>query len=407
MPPFAYRAADRTGRTVDGVMDAYDASAVVERLHRENYFPLRVEPAERVSWLQRFGWSVGGGGRVAAREVLGFTQELATLVEAGLPLERALVVLGDLTSGRRLGVIVQDVTQSVRSGSTLADALGRHQPRPFSRLYVSTIRAGERGGVLEIALRRLTEHLETARELREAIVSALVYPALLATVGVGAIVFLLTFVLPRFAVILADLGQTLPLPTRILMAVSQGLLTYWWVIVATVLGAALAWQVATRSETGRLRIDGVLLKLPVVGGVLRKVEIGRALRTLGTLLSAGVPLLSTLDVAREAAGNRVIAGTLASVAGGVKRGEGLARPMAETGAYPPLVIHMVRVGEETGRLDEMLGRVASVYERDIRSAVRRLVATLEPAIIVVLGVVVLGIVLAILLAILSVNELPL
>lgn len=406
MPVFAYRAADRAGRTVDGVMEAYDASAVVERLHREDYFPLRVEPAEGRGWLARLGQGVGGT-RVPAKDVLAFTQQLATLVEAGLPLERALVVLGDLAEGRRLGQIVRDVTQSVRAGSTLADALARHQPRPFPRLYVNTVRAGERGGVLEHALRRVADHLEAGRELREAVVSALIYPALLLAVGVAAVAFLLTFVLPRFAVIFSDLGQTLPLPTRVLLAASEGAVAYWWAAAIAVLAAALAWQVAWRSDAGRLLIDGWLLALPLVGELLRRLEVGRAVRTLGTLLSAGVPLLSALDVAQEGAGNRVVAGALGAVHAGVKRGEGLARPMADAGVFPALAVHMVRVGEETGRLDEMLGRLATAYEREIRVAVRRVVATLEPAIIVVLGVVVLGIVLGILLAILSVNELPL
>lgn len=407
MPVFAYRAADRAGRTVDGVMEAYDARAVVERLHREDYFPIRVEPAEGRGWLPRLGEAVGGGTRVPAREVLAFTQQLATLVEAGLPLERALVVLGDLTAGRRLGEVVRDVTQSVRTGSTLADALARHQPRPFSRLYVNSVRAGERGGVLEHALRRVADHLEAARELREAVVSALIYPVLLLVVGAGAVIFLLTFVLPRFAVIFADLGQALPAPTRLLLAVSEGVVRSWWLLAAGTLGALLAWQVAWRSEPVRLRLDAGLLRVPLAGDFLRRLEVGRAVRTLGTLLSAGVPLLAALDVAREGAGNQVVGGALGAVHAGVKRGEGLARPMAEAGVFPPLAVHMVRVGEETGRLDEMLGRLATVYEHEIRVAVRRLVATLEPAIIVVLGLVVLGIVLAILLAILSVNELPL
>ena len=404
MPVFAYRAADRAGRTVDGMMEAYDANAVVERLHREDFYPLRVEPAGEQG---RLGRRLFGAPGVPAQDILAFTQQLATLVEAGLPLERALVVLGDVAANRRLRQIVQDVTQSVRAGSTLADALARHHPRPFSRLYVNTVRAGERGGVLEIGLRRLAEHLEATRELREAVVSALIYPALLMVVGTGAVIFLMTFVLPRFAVILADLGQTLPWPTRLMLGLSDAFLTYWWAIAGVALVLTLAWQAVARSETGRLRLDGALLGLPLAGEVLRKVEIGRAVRTLGTLLSSGVPLLGALDVAREGAGNRVVANALATVHGGVKRGEGLARPMAETGAFPTLVVHMVRVGEETGRLDDMLGRVAGTYEREVRVAVRRLVATLEPAIIVVLGAVVLAIVLAILLAILSVNELPL
>jgi general secretion pathway protein F len=389
---------------VDGVMEAFDANAVVERLHRDNYYPLRVEASDEKG---RPGRQLLAAPRVPSRDVLDFTQQLATLVEGGLPLERALVVLGDVAASRRLRQVVQDVTQSVRSGSTLADALAHHQPRPFSRLYVNTVRAGERGGVLEIALRRLAEHLEGARELREAVVSALIYPALLLVVGTGAVIFLLTFVLPRFAVILEDLGQTLPLPTRIVLGTSEVLVTYWWAMAAVVLGLAVVWQAATRSDAGRLQLDAGLLALPMAGEVLRKIEVGRAVRTLGTLLSSGVPLLGALDVAREGAGNRVIANALAAVHSGVKRGEGLARPMADTGAFPSLVVHMVRVGEETGRLDDMLGRVAGTYEREVRVAVRRLVATLEPAIIVVLGVVVLTIVLAILLAILSVNELPL
>jgi general secretion pathway protein F len=404
VPVFTYRAADRAGRTVDGTMEAFDANAVVERLHREDFYPLRVQPARETGRLGRRPFGTPG---VPARDVLAFTQQLATLVEAGLPLERALVVLGDVATNRRLRQIVQEVTQSVRAGSTLADALARHHPRPFSRLYVNTVRAGERGGVLEQGLRRLAEHLEAARELRESVVSALIYPALLLVVGAGAVVFLLTFVLPRFAVILADLGQTLPLPTRLMLGASDAFVTYWWAIAGGVLVLVLAWQAVARTDAGRLRLDEAFLALPIAGEVFRKVEVGRAVRTLGTLLSSGVPLLGALDVAREGAGNLVVGNALATVHGGVKRGEGLARPMAATGAFPPLVVHMVRVGEETGRLDEMLARVAADYEREVRVAVRRLVATLEPAIIVVLGAVVLAIVLAILLAILSVNELPL
>ena len=407
MPVFTYRAADRAGRTIDGVMEAYDPQAVVERLHREDYFPLRVEPADAPGRLGRLRRSVAVPARVPGRDLIAFTQQLSTLVDAGLPLERALVILGDLAASPRLRQVVHDVAQSVRAGSTLADALARHHPRPFSRLYVNTVRAGEKGGVLEVALRRLTDHLEAMRELREAVTSALIYPALLATVGVGAVVFLLTFVLPRFAVIFADVGQALPLPTRILLGVSDALVAYWWVIALVGLALVLAWQVVSRSEAGRLTLDRWWLGLPLLGDLLRRVEVGRLTRTLGTLLSAGVPLLGALAVAREVTGNRVVALALETVEGGVKRGDGLARPMAESGEFPSLVVHMVRVGEETGRLEEMLGRVATGYEAEIRIAVRRFVSLLEPAIILALGVVVLGIVLAILMAILSINELPL
>jgi general secretion pathway protein F len=235
----------------------------------------------------------------------------------------------------------------------------------------------------------------------------MVYPILLISVGIGAVVFLMTFVLPRFAVIFADLGQGLPLPTRILLAISGGMVDYWWVLALVVVGAILAWQLVARSEAGRLAVDRWRLGLPVVGDLARKIEVSRFARTLGTLLRSGVPLLAALGVAREVAGNRVLALALGSVQDGAKRGDGLARPMAETGAFPPLAIHMVRVGEETGRIEDMLDRVAGTYETEIRVAVRRFIALLEPVVILGLGLVVLGIVLSILLAILSINELPL
>jgi general secretion pathway protein F len=382
---------------------------VIERLHRDEYFPVRVVQTDGKPRLGALTLGVGGGHRVPARDLLTFTQQLSTLIDAGIPLDRALGILADLSVSARLRQIVQDVAQSVRTGSTLADALSRHHPRPFSRLYINTVRAGEKGGVLEAALRRLAEHLEQTREMRDALVSAMVYPALLITVGIGAVIFLMTFVLPRFAVIFDDLGQgqELPLPTRILLGTSQGLVDYWWALALCALGLVLVWQLVTRSEAGRLVVDRWVLGLVAVGDLVRKIEVGRFARTLGTLLRSGVPLLAALGVAREVAGNRVIALALGTVQEGAKKGDGLARPMAETGAFPALAIHMVRVGEETGRIEDMLDRVAGTYEAEIRAAVRRFIALIEPLIILGLGVVVLAIVLSILLAILSINELPL
>ncbi|HEV8310279.1 MAG TPA: type II secretion system F family protein, partial [Methylomirabilota bacterium] len=271
MPVFSYTAADRAGRTIDGVMEAHDPQGVVERLHREEYFPIRVEPADSGPRLSRLTLLLAAPRRVPARDLLTFTQQLSTLLDAGIPLDRALTILADLSVSDRLRVIVQDVAQSVRTGSTLADALSRHHPRPFSRLYINTVRAGEKGGVLEVALRRLAEHLEATRELREALVSAAIYPALLLTVGVGAVIFLMTFVLPRFAVIFKDLGQGLPLPTQILLGVSEWLVAYWWVLVLLAMAGLLSWQLITRSDAGRLAVDRWLLTLPAVGNLLRKI----------------------------------------------------------------------------------------------------------------------------------------
>src|SRR5919197_674222 len=239
MPVFVYRAADRRGQTIDGVMEAPDARAVVERLQKDAYFPIRVVPhAERARWPV-----FGGSSRVSQRDLLGLTQQLATLVEAGLPLDRALAIQEELAPTPRVKAIVTDLLNSVRGGSSLSEALAKHHPRPFSRLYINMVRAGEKGGVLEVSLRRLAEFLESRAAFADALISALAYPVVITTVGAGAVVFLLTFVIPRFAVIFADLGQTIPLPTQILMTVSSVARGYWWVGAILVLGGILGWRI--------------------------------------------------------------------------------------------------------------------------------------------------------------------
>src|SRR5256712_10589716 len=239
MPVFMYRAADRGHQPLDGVREAPDARAVSERLHRGAYYPIRVaEPAGRQGWL-----SAPASGRVRQRDLLAFTQQLATLFEAGVPLDRALAILEDLSLGPRLRVIVADLLRSVRGGASLSEAMAKHHPRPFSRLYINMVRAGEKGGVLEVTLRRLAELLESRAAFTEALVSALAHPGVIFSVGIGAIVFLMTFVIPRFATIFADLGQAVPLPTQILLSVSAGFQHYWWVLLLAILATVLAWRV--------------------------------------------------------------------------------------------------------------------------------------------------------------------
>ncbi len=405
MPVFVYRAADQQGKTIDGVMDAADARAVVERLQRDAYFPIRVAP-------QR-----GAGGfaleirslrqrRVTHRDVVELTQQLATLVDAGLPLDRALVILEEMTTHPRIREIVADILRSVRGGSSLSDALAKHHPRPFSRLYINMVRAGERGGVLEQTLQRLAELLREAQEFREAVVSAAIYPALLTLVGAGAVVFLLTFVIPRFGEIFKDLGQDLPLPTQVLLTVSGAVQTYWWAVGLVVLAAVLLTRVALSSPGGRATAHRILLRLPVAGELVLKSEVARFARVLGTLLRSGVPVVSALSVVREMIGNQVIATAVERLTDGVKRGAGLAAPMAETGVFPPLARHMVRIGEETGRLEEMLLRVAEAFEAEVRKLVKRLTGLMEPMIILAMGLVVGFIVVAMLMAIFSISEVP-
>ena len=403
MPVFTYRAADRRGQTVDGVMEAADARAVVERLHREAFYPIRVEPhAER----RRFG-AIGSGRRVRPRELLAFTQQLATLFEAGLPLDRALTILEELAPTPRLKTIVTDLVHGVRGGASLSDALTRHHPRPFSRLYVNMVRAGEKGGVLEVTLRRLAEFLEARAAFRDAVISALAYPLVITLVGAGAIVFLLTFVIPRFATIFSDLGQTIPLPTQILLSVSSVARTYWWVAPPLVLAIVLVWRMWTSTVEGRLAWDQGILRLPIIGPLATKIETARFTRTLGTMLKSGVPVLGAMAVVGDMMSNTAIASAVGRIAQDVKRGGTIAASMREHASFPILAVHMVRVGEETGRLEEMLLKVAETFEGEVRIELKRVIGLLEPIIILGMGVLVAFIVVAMLLAIFSINEIPL
>ena len=403
MPVFTYRAADRRGQTIDGVMEAADARAVVERLRKDAYFPIKVAAqGERVALF-----SLGRGSRVRQRDLLAFTQMLATLFEAGLPLDRALSIMEELAPSPRVRTIVTDLLHGVRGGSSLSEALAKHHPRPFSRLYINMVRAGEKGGVLEVSLRRLDEFLEARAAFNEAVVSALAYPLVILSVGAAAIVFLMTFVIPRFAIIFNDLGQAIPLPTQILMSVSAALQSYWWVGATLVMAGVLAWRMWTSTPPGRASWDLFILGLPIVGTLALKVETARFARTLGTMLKSGVPVLGAMAVVGDMMSNQAVGAAVGRVAEGVKRGTTIAAGMQDHTAFPALAIHMVRVGEETGRLEEMLLKVADTFETDVRIELKRVLGLLEPAIILAMGVLVAFIVVAMLLAIFSINDVPL
>ncbi len=403
MPVFVYRAADRRGQTIDGVMEAPDARAVVERLQKDAYYPIRVAlHAERTGWP-----AFGGSARFSQRDLLALTQQLATLVEAGLPLDRALAIVEELAPHARARALVGDLLVTVRGGASLSEALAKHHPRPFSRLYINMVRAGEKGGVLEVTLRRLAEFLEARAVFAEAVIGALTYPAVLLTVALGAIVFLLTFVVPRFATIFADLGQAVPLPTQILMAVSAVIQGYWWAGLLGLLAVVLGWRVWTGTPEGRVAWDQTLLGLPLIGGLALKIEAARFARTLGTMLKSGVPVMGALAVVGDMMTNQAIGRAVGRLADGVKRGGTIAAGMQEQARFPALAIHMVRVGEETGRLEEMLLKVAETFEADVRTEMKRALDLLGPVVILGMGLIVAFIVVAMLLAIFSINEIPL
>src|SRR5512138_591025 len=264
MPVFMYKAADRRGQTIDGVMDAPDARAVVERLQKDAYYPIKVTAHDEGAR----GFSLRLPSRVGQRDLLSLTQQLATLFEAGLPLDRALTILQELAPNPRVRTIVSDLLRSVRGGASFSEALAKHHPRPFSRLYINMVRAGEKGGVLEVTLRRLAEFLEARAAFNEAVVSALAYPVLLTGVGAAAVVFLMTFVIPRFAGIFKDLGATIPLPTRILLEASGFVQHYWWLLGLLAAAAVLGGRMVLATPRGRLAADRLLLRLPLAGEVI-------------------------------------------------------------------------------------------------------------------------------------------
>jgi len=406
VPVFVYKAADQRGQTIDGVMEAADERSVVERLQRDAYFPIQVAPQRERSGMAGLARAGLGQRGIRGRDLVAFTQQLATLLEAGLPIDRALAIQEGLTASPRLRAIAGDVLRSVRGGTSLGEALAKHHPRPFSRLYVNMVRAGERGGVLEQTLRRLAEFLEEAQEFRDTLVSALIYPTLLAAVGGAAVVFLMTFVIPRFADIFRDLGSTIPLPTLVLLAISSWLRRFWWAVAGAGLGVALALRMWLATAAGRLHADRILLKVPVLGPIALQTEVARFARITGTLLRSGVPMLAALAVVKDMMGNQVLARAVDSLGEGVRRGVGLSKPMADTGVFPALAIHMVRVGEETGRLDEMLLKVGATFETDTRKSLKRLISLVEPGIILLMGLVVGFIVVAMLMAILSITDIP-
>lgn len=404
MPQFSYKAVSATGQVLEGQMEARDQAAVVERLHATGSLPVRVEPlrATASGGLLSLLWRPARS--VSQREVGVVTQELATLVRAGLPLDRALEIMIGIAENERVERVLVQIQEDVRGGSALAAAL-EAQGGAFSRLYISMIRAGEAGGAMDTVLDRLAEYLERAKALKDSVLSALIYPTILLVVAVASVVLLLVKVIPSFAQMFKDMGAALPLPTQIVMAAGELLTGYWWALLLAVAAVVIFMRRQLSHPAKRRRWDRRLLRWPLVGDLVAKVEVARFSRTLGTLVGNGVPLLTALSIVRETLGNQIMMEEVATAAEGLKSGQGLAQPLAAAGVFPPLAVHMIRVGEETGRLEEMLLQVANTYDREVQTAVKRLLAILEPVLILGLAVIIAGIIMSVLVAILGVNDL--
>jgi len=399
---YAYKAVKSNGEMLEGEMEAADEAAVVKQLQADGLIPVSAQPAR--SGL-RMDIRLGRGAkRVGQKQITLLTQELASLLEAGLTLDRALQILLDLTDEPQMQQLLSSLQDRIRSGATFSTAL-EEQRGLFSKLYVNMVRAGEAGGALQAVMARLADYLERSADLRESIKSALVYPIILVTIAGASVTLLLTFVVPRFAQMFQDMGQQLPLPTRIVMGAGDFLSGYWWAMLAVAL-LVVAWARARLAVPEVRRAwDQRLLGMPLVGDLVAKVETARFARTLSTLVENGVSLLRALNLVKDVLSNRIVAEAVDAAADKLSHGRGLAEPLMEQGVFPKLALQMMKVGEESGQLELMLNKVADMYDQEVRAAVKRMLTLLEPMLIVGLGVIVAGIIISILVAILGMNEL--
>jgi general secretion pathway protein F len=401
VPLFSYKAADATGALIEGEMEARSPEALAEHLHAQGYLPIAVEEALPAAGG---GWFGFGRARVSDDDIAMMTRELATLLRAGLPLDRALEIVINLATREEVAAILAAVRQDVRGGASLHAAL-EAQKGVFSRFYLNMVRAGEAGGALGVVMDRLSDFMARAKELRETVKSALVYPTILVLVAVISVMVLLIFVVPQFTQMFEESGKALPLPTQIVVATGEFVRAWWWALLG---GALLLYAFMKRQladPDSRYRWDERILALPLIGELVARIEMARFSRTLGTLLDNGVSLLRALSIVRETLGNSVMAERLDEVALKLREGRGLGAALLEAEVFPRLGVHMVMVGEETGRLSAMLIQVADIFDREVQAAVKRTLSLLEPVLILGLGLVIGAIIMSILVAILSVNEL--
>ena len=407
MPLYRYKAVNTSGDVAAGELEAANESEIVDRLRDQGLMPMQVaetsgrpgvarQPAERRRWFTP--------RRVTRNQVIAFTRELATLLHAGLTLDRALEIQINLAATPPLARLLQKIRDSLRGGKSLSQALDMHR-EVFSRFYVSIVRAGEAGGALGVVLTRLADTMERSKELRESVTGALIYPAILIFVAVAAVIILLIFVVPQFETTFAQAGKALPLPTQIVIVAGTALHEYWWLILLVGVAGVWLFRRRLRNPAVRYRWDQRLLRWPLIGDVVAKVEVARFARTLGTLLGNGVTLLAGLSIVKETVTNTVLAHALEGVITRLREGKGFGRPLVETGLYPRLATQMILVGEESGQLEEMLIRVADVYDREVAVSLKRFLAVLEPVLIVGLAVLVICIVLSIWLGIIGMTEL--
>lgn len=381
MPKFRWKGKDSNGVEVSGVMVADSKEVVTLQLRRQKITPIKVSVS-----LKDLEIKIPGlGERITERDVVVFTRTFATMVDAGLPLVQCLEILAEQTENPRFSKAIQDIGQSVESGSTYADALRKH-PKIFDDLYCNMVEAGETGGILDTILNRLAGYMEKSISLKRQVRSALVYPSVIVAVALGVVVFLMYAVVPTFEEIFTSLGATLPLPTQITIAMSKFVQKNVVLLGALLIGAVIGFRYLRKTEKGLKMTDAMLLKMPVFGLLLRKVAVAKFTRTLSTLIASGVPILEGLEITAKTSGNKIIEDAILKTRVSISEGKTISEPLAATEVFPPMVTQMIAVGETTGALDSMLEKIADFYDEEVDITVQNLTQLLEPAMMVFLGV---------------------
>lgn len=403
MRSFAYKATTHAGDLEESYMEADTADEVISRLHDRQLIPLTVKEKRKkrdISERPDLKFTFWG---LSQKKLLIMTQELSTLLNAGLPLNRSLQIVTDISDSEKVRAIVGNLLEVIEGGGSFSGALAQRDNK-FPEIYINMVKAGEEGGVLPQVLERLSEYIEASIELRNDVINTLIYPVVLTLVGGCSLIFILIFVIPRFSAIFADMGASLPLTASLIIGAGQFLQTYWWVLLGIAIALFSIFKVCITMPSARMAWDGSKLKIPLFGTILTKLEVGRFARTLGTMIKSGVPILSSLKIVKDTIQNQVIARSVENVVERLRKGEGIASPLKSTGIFPPLAVHLIEVGEETGRMEEMLFQIAKAFDRDVRVNIKRLISLLEPALILFMGVVIGFVVVSMLMAIFSINQ---
>lgn len=387
MPVFAWEGRTRAGDTKRGTLEAPSEDVAMARLRADQISPTRVKKQSK-------GFDLSLGSGVTEKDLVIFTRQFATMIDAGLPLVQCLDILSTQSDNKRFGRILGDVKTHVESGATFSEALRRH-PKVFDELYVNLVAAGEVGGILDTILNRLGTYIEKSQKLKRQVRGAMVYPTAILGVAIIVVAVLLTKVIPVFQNMFKEMkAGSLPAPTQVVIGISEGFIKYWYFFVGGLVAIITGLIVTYRNEKGRMVFDTVLLKIPLLGSVLRKVVVARFTRTMGTLLASGVPILDALEIVAKTAGNRVVQRGIMYARQKISEGKDLAGPLAETQVFPPMVVQMIGVGEQTGAMDAMLQKIADFYEEEVDVAVASLTSLLEPIMMVFLGVIIGGLIIA-------------